>query len=97
MHKHQIYKALIQPQTFLGCERELCMFLILICIALIFSSTDLLVAVLSAILFIVGFYLLRLMADHDLMLRKVYLKQLKYAPFYTAHSRVINTHGWHKK
>ncbi|EFY06956.1 VirB3 family type IV secretion system protein [Succinatimonas hippei] len=97
MNRHQIYKALIQKQTFLGCERSLCMFLILICIALVLSSADILVSLMSGCLFICGFYLLRIMSEHDLMLSKVYLKQLKYAAFYLAQGRNLNNGGWKKK
>ena len=96
MNEHQIYKALIQKQTFLGCERSLCMFLILICVALILSSTDLIVSLMSFVLFLCGFYMLRLMSEHDLMLSKVYLRQLKYAPFYLASGHNLNN-GWKKK
>ena len=96
MNEHQIYKALIQKQTFLGCERGLCMFLILICIALILSSTDLIVSLMSICLFFCGFYMLRLMSEHDLMLSKVYLRQFKYARFYLASGHDLNK-SWRKK
>lgn len=82
--KHDVYQAILVRQQFMGCDRELTMLLCVICAAMVLCSVDLRIAVASAVLFAVVFYLLKMMADKDLMLRQVYLRSLRYRRFYSA-------------
>ncbi|MCR5085567.1 MAG: VirB3 family type IV secretion system protein [Succinivibrionaceae bacterium] len=84
MSTHRIYGSIRQQHTFMGCDRELSLItlLVLIPIPLFLWSGTVLLASLG--LAAAALTLLRRMARHDLLLRKVYLRSLRYAPFYSA-------------
>ncbi len=84
MSVHAIYPALQQRQQFLGCDRELCQIWLLICFALGFCAGSLQTAAFCLAMFLIGFYLLRQMGKADLMLRQIFIRQLKYRPYYPA-------------
>ncbi len=84
MQKNPVYLALQQRQQFLGCDRELCLTLLLICFALGFCAASLQAALLCLIIFGAGFFLLRQMGKSDLMLRQVFIRQLFYKTHYDA-------------
>ncbi len=88
--KSKVCEAIVTEQTFLGCDRELCMTLTFFCVGLAFCSADLLIALISLLTFLVGLYFLRLMAKNDLRLRQVYLRQLKYRPYYKAQGNLLS-------
>jgi type IV secretion system protein TrbD len=76
-----------RSNLFLGGDRELVMFAGLLAAALVFASADLLGVAVGIGLWLVGLYLLRLMARSDPLLRKVYLRQLLlYRAYYPARS-----------
>lgn len=81
---HQIHHSLLRKQTFLGCDRELCMFLCLLCLIICFFSFSVICIVLSLLIFIFGYLLLMKMAKEDLYLRKIYLRNIRYLDYYTA-------------
>lgn len=87
---HHVCQALLRPQTFLGCDRELAMTLTFFCVGLSTASADPYVAGMALITFLTGIWLLRLMARHDLLLRHVYLRQLRYRRFYRAAATVLS-------
>ena len=77
-----INKALLLKKSLLGCDRELFLFLVLILGAIFVLSWSLSSALFSISIFLFSFVLLTQMGKKDLLLRKVYLRQLKYKPFY---------------
>ncbi len=85
-----VCKAVLEPQTFLGCDRELSMTLAFFCVGLAVSSADLLIGFISLGAFITGMTALRMMARRDLKLRHVYVRQLKYRSFYRAQATLYS-------
>lgn len=88
LKQHQIYHALGANNNMLGCDRELFMLNLLISAALIFTSLDLVVTVISSISAFVLFIVLQHMGKKDLLLRHVYIRQLRYKPYYLAQATV---------
>lgn len=84
MQKLAIHKSLLRAHTFLGCDRELCMFLIVIAIIIALTNLSKESFSIAIIFFLTGFLFLRSMAKSDIMLRKVYLRYQKYAHLYAA-------------
>ena len=82
--QHKVNHSLLRPQTFLGCDRELCMCLCLICISLGIFKFSIAMIIFLAIIFVASFMLLIKMAKEDLLLRKVILKSFKYKKNYAA-------------
>lgn len=94
--RHKTIKAIMEHQKFLGCDRELTMSLILICIALSISSMSFFVCLIALMLYILCQALLYKMAKHDLILRKVYLRHLKYKSFYKAQGNILDKVSYRK-
>lgn len=90
---HIVYQALQQQQQILGCDRELTLLLCLICFSLSFCSASPQVAVVCLGIFAVGFYFLRMMGRSDLLLRKVFIRQLHYKHYYTAQAGLFTAGG----
>ena len=82
--KHPIYQSVLRKQSFLGCDRELCMLLVFITIVGSIFSFSLVATVVLLLVFIVLYLCLLKMAKDDLYLRKVYLKNIRYKPYYLA-------------
>ena len=80
--KHPIYQSVLRKQSFLGCDRELCMLLVFITIVGSIFSFSLVATVVLLLVFIVLYLCLLKMAKDDLYLRKVYLKNIRYKPYY---------------
>lgn len=83
---HKIYKFGWRPVLFLGADRELTLCLGLICGVVIFYSFSPIPIILALSVFLISHYLFRLMAKTDPLMRKVYLKHIKYQSFYPAKS-----------
>ena len=83
MSVHAIYPALQQRQQFLGCDRELCQIWLLICFALGFCAGSLQTAAFCLAMFLIGFYLLR----------QIFIRQLKYRPYYPAKDGLCSQGG----
>ncbi|PTN07561.1 conjugal transfer protein TrbD [Nitrosomonas aestuarii] len=75
-----------RPNLFMGGDRELVMFSILIAATSIFAAMEIKTAIFGIALWIFALFALRLMAKHDPMLRHVYLRQLHYKRYYPARS-----------
>lgn len=86
--EHTIYHALGHKPTFLGCDRELFMLNVLICISFVILSFNVVVSVGACLLSMFNFYLLIKMGERDEFLRQVYLRQIKYRPYYVAQGNV---------
>ncbi|MGN1281967.1 MAG: conjugal transfer protein TrbD [Succinivibrio sp.] len=83
-NSHQIHHSLLRRQTFLGCDRELCMLLCFVCLIICIFSFSVFCIVLSLMMFASGYLLLLKMAKEDLFLRRIYMRNIRYQEFYTA-------------
>ena len=96
-NQHKVNHSLLRPQTFLGCDRELCMCLCLICITLGIFNFSIGMVIFLAIVFVVSYLLLIRMAKEDLLYRKVLLKSFKYKQRYVAQAyKYSKTHKHYK-
>lgn len=93
--EHVVYRALSLNQQILGCDRELLLSLLLLCVTLCISSLSVVVCLMSGVLLGAGFYLLRVMGDHDLKLRHVYLRYRNYQRFYRAQAGAFDYSAKH--
>lgn len=92
MQKRTIHKSLLRLQTFLGCDRELCMLMLMVAITIAISNLSAESITLATLFFICGFFLLHKMAKSDILLRQVYLRYLRYQLFYSAQAYSDNSH-----
>lgn len=86
LDRHPIYKAGHRANLFLGADRELIMTTGLLSVVLIFSMLKIEAAIFGVSLWIVTLYLLREMAKVDPLMRDIYIRHIKYKPFYPARS-----------
>ena len=82
-----IYQATVRSQLLLGGERTLVLTLAMLCALLIFSAQTFKAAVLGAVLWAVGMYVLRWMGKADPEMSRVYVRHVKYLAYYYARSR----------
>ena len=75
-----------RPHLLLGCDRELALFAIFVCALLAFTLMSLWGVFIAAIVWSVFMGVLSRMAKSDPMLRQVYIRHVKYRPFYPAKS-----------
>ena len=81
------HRALHRPQQIMGGERELMLFSMLIAGGLTVSALNITAMLIGGVIWLVCVYGLRKMAKADPNLSKVYLRQLRYAPYYAPFSR----------
>jgi len=81
-----VYRALLRPDSMLGCERELFLVVGLLTVILIVVIMDLIAAVAGVCLWTGSVVGLRAMAKADPVLSKVYVRHIKYRNFYPAHA-----------
>ena len=81
-----VHSALNRPNLFLGGDRELMLMLGLMCSLLIFIALTLPTIIIGVFIWLVCSYLLRTMAKADPLMRKIYIRQLKYVNFYSSAS-----------
>lgn len=79
--KHRVYRSLEGRNGMFGCDRELFMSNVLMFVTVCVTSVDFRIALPAFVLFALIFLLLYRMGRHDLLLRKLYLRQRKYAPY----------------
>ncbi len=82
----KIHAALNKPNLLLGGERELMLISALFSSVMIFIAMTWQTFLIGIALWLILSMLLRMMAKADPLMSKVYLRQLKYKNFYTAHS-----------
>ena len=80
-----------RPNLFMGGDRELVMFSILIAATSIFVAMEIKATVFGIALWVFALFALRSMAKYDPMLRHVYLRQYRYKKYYPARSRPFHT------
>lgn len=81
---HRIYPALGSRTPIWGCDRELFLINLLIAAALILLSGSWFVTIITIVVSLLLFQVLRLMGKKDLLLRQVFIRQLHYRPYYLA-------------
>jgi type IV secretory pathway TrbD component len=79
-----IHPSVHQPRLILGADRELVIFLGLISAILVFALVIWWSILLGVALWLVGVALLVRMGKEDPMMRKVYLRHVRYQAFYPA-------------
>lgn len=77
-----IHRALSRPMLLFGAERELVLLTGLVAVILIFVILTLISALLGTAIWVVLVGLLRMMAKADPLMRRVYLRHIKYRPHY---------------
>jgi len=86
LRKMPVHRALHRPDLMLGCERELLLITGLITLTLVVVAFNWLAAIIGVTIWTVVVGLLRSMAKVDPFMSKVYLRHIKYKPFYPARS-----------
>ena len=82
----KVHSALNKPNLLLGGERELMLMVGLFSALMIFIAMTWQTFIIGIALWLILSMLLRMMAKADPLMSKIYLRQLKYKDFYTAHS-----------
>lgn len=88
MERRHIHRSLLRTQQFLGCDRELAMTLLLVCICMGVLTSDPRVTAAAGLLLISGLTLLHRICARDPQIRKIYLRALRYRRFYQAAGRL---------
>lgn len=81
---HVIYQPLGQPQVIFGCDREVFLVIVLILVCVNVTSYSFMIFLASSALALVSFVGLYQMGQKDIHLRRVWLRSLKYCPYYLA-------------
>ena len=84
--QHPIHRALSRPNLLMGGDRELVLLTGLVCVILVFVVITVAAALLGALVWIIIVSILRLMARKDPLMRRVYLRHIRYRPVYRATS-----------
>lgn len=82
LEKARIHRALSRPTLLFGADRELVLITGLAAVILIFVVLTVVSAALGFAIWIVVVGLLRMMAKADPLMRKVYLRHIKYRSYY---------------
>lgn len=86
LEPHPIHRALSRPNLVFGADRELVLVTGLVSAILIFVVITPSAAVLGLLAWTLNVALLRQMAKLDPMMRRVYLRHIRYRPVYRATS-----------
>lgn len=87
---HPIHRALSRPNLILGADRELVLLTGLISVILIFVVITPAAVILGCAAWIMILATLRRMAKADPLMRRVYLRHVRYRPTYGATARAYN-------
>ena len=82
-----IYRALWRANMIAGGERELVLIAAIVCGGVAVSSLNFVSAAIGGAVWLVILMFLRMMAQADPNMSKVYLRHLRYRPYYPARSR----------
>lgn len=82
LQRVRIHRALSRPNLLFGADRELVLVTGLAAVILIFVVLTWLSALFGVAIWIVVVGLLRMMAKADPMMRRVYLRHIRYRPHY---------------
>jgi type IV secretory pathway TrbD component len=82
-----------RDNLFMGGDREMVMLMGLICGALIFSAQETKAFIVGVTLWVLSLFLFRAMAKADPKMRHVYMRQRRYATYYSARSTPYRING----
>jgi type IV secretory pathway TrbD component len=84
--KLPIYRGISRSNMnlLMGGDRELVIVVGMTCAALIVASLNIPAAVVGVSLWLIGMYVLRKMGKKDPLLRKIYLRHIRYGGYYAA-------------
>jgi type IV secretion system protein TrbD len=82
-----------RPNMLLGGDRELVLMSALFAAVLIFTLAKLWAATAGVVFWLIALAVLRRLAKADPMMRQVYIRHIKYKPFYPAKSGLHRTMG----
>lgn len=84
--KLPIYRGISRSNMnlLMGGDRELVIVVGMICAALILAAFNIPAAVVGITLWLVGMYVLRKMGKKDPLLRKIYLRHIRYGSYYAS-------------
>jgi type IV secretion system protein TrbD len=85
-----IHQSCNRHNLLLGCDRELVLFAALLSAMLIFSLVTWWGIVAGVVFWLAGVAVLSRMGKADPMLRQVYIRHVKYRPFYPAKSGLLS-------
>ncbi len=91
LRRSPFYRVLHRPNLFLGGERNLVMFTLLVCAGIAVASLNVWTAVIGTVIWFSCIGLFRQMAKHDPYLSRVYIRHKKYQTYYAPNSRVART------
>ena len=92
LNKVPIHRAMSRPNLLMGGERELVLFSALLAGTLAFAGASIVTFFLGVLFWIFCITLLRMMANKDPYMSKVYLRHIKYQRFYPARSTPYRDH-----
>lgn len=82
LQRTRIHRALSRPNLLLGADRELVLITGLAVIILIFVVLTPMSAVVGIAMWILILGILRMMGKADPLMRRIYLRHIRYRPFY---------------
>lgn len=86
---HRIYRFGWRPTLFMGADRELTILLSMFCGIAVFYSFNIILILITAIIWSVNMKLLKMMARADPLMRQVYRNHIKYKSIYLAKSTIF--------
>jgi type IV secretory pathway TrbD component len=81
-----IHRALHRPHLLLGAEREPVLYTLIVAFTLVFAALSWPALLVGAALWLVGLGVLRSLAKADPHMTRVYLRHIRYRPYYPARS-----------
>jgi type IV secretion system protein VirB3 len=87
LRKTNIHRALHRPNLILGGEREPVLVLAIVCAGVGVSALNLVALSIAGAVWLIAVGFLRMMAKADPCMTKIYLRQLRYPPYFPARSR----------
>lgn len=93
----RMHRALHRESLLAGCERELLLATGLVVGVLVVVATNWVAAGVGAVVWLVGFGVLRAMGKADPVMSKVYLRHIRYRGYYPARSRVGAPSAVHRR
>jgi type IV secretion system protein VirB3 len=87
LRRTSLHRALHRPNLILGGERELVLISAILCGGVAVSGLNAVSVIIAVGVWLVTVGFLQMMAKTDSHLSKVYLRYLRYRPYYAARSR----------
>lgn len=86
---HRIYRFGWRPTLFMGADRELTILLSMFCGIAVFYSFNIILILITVVIWSINMKLLKMMASADPLMRQVYRNHIKYKSIYLAKSTVF--------